>query len=229
MQRPKQIYISLHCGSALTSIIDIVSREFLASERLNNPSSLLTAQDIYNAKKKIRDKRLGKYTSTQALLKHLNHNRWFVKIKLRKNTKKIRRLFFLNKKSEHILSKNFEILVINCIYKTNKYKMSLLMIVKQTSIGTTFYIVFAFLESERPENYVWILKHLKNAYGALDLLDPDVIVTDRDLTLMQAIEKIFSNTAALLCIWHVNKNVLKNCKVLFTTEKTWIEFQAVWH
>jgi hypothetical protein len=218
-----------HCGSTLTSIIGIAPREFLASERLNNPSSLLIAQDIYNAKKKIRGERLGKYTPTQALLKHLNHDRWFVKVKLRKDTKEIRRLFFLNKKSGHILRKNFEVLVMDCTYKTNKYKMPLLTIVGQTSIGTTFHVGFAFLESERPEDYVWVLKHLKDAYGALGLPDPNIIVTDRDLALLQASEEVFPNTAALLCIWHVNKNVLKNCKASFTTEEAWVEFQAAWH
>jgi len=127
------------------------------------------------------------------------------------------------------LSKNFEVLVMDCTYKTNKYKMPLLTIVGQTSIGTTFHVGFAFLESERPEDYAWVLKHLKDASGALGLPDPDVIVTDRDLALMQAIEEVFPNTSALLCIWHVNKNVLKNCKASFTTEEEWMEFQAAWH
>jgi len=66
--------MSLQCRSILTSIIDIAFREFLFAKRLNNLFSLLTSQDIYNAKKKIRDKRLNKYTSTQALLKHLDYD-----------------------------------------------------------------------------------------------------------------------------------------------------------
>jgi hypothetical protein len=106
-------------------------------------------------------------------LKHLDHDNWFVKVKLRKDTKEIRRLFFINKKSGHILSKNSEILIMDCTYKTNKYRMPLLTIVGHTSIGTTFHVGFAFLESERPEDYAWVLRHLKDAYGALGLPDPD--------------------------------------------------------
>jgi len=229
MPHRKLVWMSLQCRSILISIIGIAPREFLSAERLNNPSSLLTPQDIYNAKKKIRGERLGKYTPTQALLKHLDHDNWFVKVKLRKDTKEIRRLFFINKKSGHILSKNSEILIMDCTYKTNKYRMPLLTIVGHTSIGITFHVGFAFLESERPEDYAWVLRHLKDAYGALGLPDPDIIVTDRDLALMQAIKEVFPTTDALLCIWHVNKNILKNCKGSFVTDAEWADFEAAWH
>jgi len=107
--------------------------------------------------------------------------------------------------------------------------MPLLTIVEHTSIDTTFHVGFAFLELERPKDYAWVLRHLKDAYDALDLLDPDIIVIDRDLALMQAIKEVFPTTNALLCIWHVNKNVLKNCKGSFATNAEWADFEAAWH
>lgn len=117
----------------------------------------------------------------------------------------------------------------DCIYKTNKYRMPLLTIVGHTSIGTTYHVGFAFLESERSKDYAWVLKHIKDAYGNLGLPDPEVIVTDRELALMQAIEEVFSKISALLCIWHVNKNVLKNCKASFAIEEKWEAFETAWH
>lgn len=137
----------------LTSIVGATPREFFAEERLNNPSTLLSPQDIYNAKKKLRSRRLGRYTPTQALLKHLDHDNWFVKVKLRKETKEIQRLFFLSKKSGQLLLKNHEVLIMDCTYKTNKYRISLLTIVGHTAIDTTFHVGFAFLSSESPEDY----------------------------------------------------------------------------
>ena len=35
-----------------------------------------------------------------------------------------------------------------------------------------------------------------------------VFVTDCELALMSAIASIFPNAANLLCIWHINKNIL---------------------
>lgn len=107
--------------------------------------------------------------------------------------------------------------------------MPLLTIVGHTSIGTTFHVGFAFLESERSEDYAWVLRHLRDAYGALGLPDPEVIVTDRDLASMQAIKEVSPTTDALLCIWHVNKNVPKNCKGSFATDAKWADFEAAWH
>ncbi|CAG8451406.1 8698_t:CDS:2 [Scutellospora calospora] len=42
---------------------------------------------------------------------------------------------------------------------------------------------------------------------------PDVIITDRELALMNALSIIFSDLKNLLCVWHISKNILKNCKV----------------
>lgn len=33
----------------------------------------------------------------------------------------------------------------------------------------------------------------------------------------------------VLCLWHVNKNVLTNCKPLFDIEEIWQEFYKDWH
>ena len=41
----------------------------------------------------------------------------------------------------------------DCIYKTNKYKLSFLVIVRHTALGSTFYIGFAFPANEKEANY----------------------------------------------------------------------------
>ncbi|KAI9912827.1 hypothetical protein PsorP6_005087 [Peronosclerospora sorghi] len=43
-------------------------------------------------------------------------------------------------------------------------------------------------------------------------VSPGIIVTDRDLALMNAISTVFPDAANLLCIWHIDKNVLANIK-----------------
>ena len=212
-----------------THCLDQTSIEIFIKMRKDNSFSLITRQDIYNAKKIIRAKRLNKYTFTKILLKILHRENWFIKIQLNEKINQVRRLFFVNKHVKEMLCKNFEIIVMNCIYKTNKYKMSLLVIMSHTALSTSFYIDFAFLESEKEKNFAWVLQQLKALYISLDLKNSSVIVIDRDLTLMKVIETQYSITHNVLCIWHINKNVLKNCKSLFVTQKQWEKFLIVWY
>ena len=59
--------------------------------------------------------------------------------------KKIKKLFFINKQIIKALCKNSEILIMNCIYKINKYKMLLLIIIEHIIIDFIFIINFVFL------------------------------------------------------------------------------------
>jgi len=43
---------------------------------------------------------------------------------------------------------------------------------------------------------------------------PLVIVTDRDLALINAIEECFPMARHILCIWHINQCVMKNCSAV---------------
>ena len=97
-----------------------------------------------------------------------------------------------------------------------------------TALGTSFYIAFAFLESEEEVDFIWVLEKLKALYRHLGLRDPCVIVIDRDLVLMNAIAIVFAMAVILLCIWHINMNVLKHCKPAFYTQEKWEIFYNAW-
>ena len=116
----------------------------------------------------------------------------------------------------------------DCTYKTNKYRMPLLVIMGHTALGSSFYIAFAFLESEEEESFVWVLEMLQALYRHLGLPDPSVVVIDRDLALMNAIARVFALAVVLLCIWHINMNVLKHCKPAFDTQENWKKFYDAW-
>ena len=53
---------------------------------------------------------------------------------------------------------------------------------------------------------------------------PNVIILDRELSLMNAIATIFPQATSLLCRWHINKNVLAKCKKLFEKKEKWDMF-----
>ena len=69
----------------------------------------------------------------------------------------------------------------------------------------TFSAAFAYLEGERLNNVVWALQRFRDLFMRVDAF-PGVIVTDKDLSLMNAVKTIFPNATNLLCRFHIDKN-----------------------
>ncbi|KAL5124548.1 hypothetical protein HKD37_02G004929 [Glycine soja] len=91
-------------------------------------------------------------------------------------------------------------------YKTNNYRLLLLDIVGVTPIGIPFSATFAYLEGEHHNNVGLFLRR--------DALS-GVIITDRDLALMNAVKIVFPECTNLLCRFHIDKNFKAKCKSLF--------------
>jgi len=87
-------------------------------------------------------------------------------------------------------------------YRTNKYRFPLLEIVGVTSTGLTFSVGFAFLSSERQNNFTWALERLKGLLMT-SKGGPEVIVNDRDLALMNVIATVFPECYHFLCQFHI--------------------------
>ncbi|KAH1266588.1 hypothetical protein GmHk_01G002047 [Glycine max] len=83
-------------------------------------------------------------------------------------------------------------------YKTNRYRLSLLDFVGVTPTTMTFSAGFAYLEGERVSNIVLALERFRCLFLRNDRL-PVVIVTDRDLALMNAVKTVFPECTNLLC------------------------------
>ncbi|KAH1265433.1 PKS-NRPS hybrid synthetase [Glycine max] len=112
-------------------------------------------------------------------------------------------------------------------YKTNRYRLPLLDIVGVTPIGMTFSAGFAYLEGERMNNLVWALERFRGLFLRNDRL-PIVIVTDRDLALMNAVKVVFSECKNLLCRFHIDKNVKAKCKSLVGQKNAWDYVMDSW-
>jgi len=139
------------------------------------------------------------------------------------------KLFFSRSSCRDMLTRNSEVLIMDCTYKTNRYKMPLLVITGVTALNTSFFVGFCFMAAEKTADYVWVLKQLKLLYTELDLPDPAVILTDCERGLINALRSVFRESSHLLCIWHIDKNVLVNCRKHFDTEEVWQTFYKAWH
>jgi len=107
-------------------------------------------------------------------------------------------------------------LVINLVFlidstnKTNRYRLSLLDIVGVTPIEMTFSIAFAYLEGERINNVVWALEWFRGIFMRRDII-PQVIVTNKNSTLMNAVKIVCPEATNLLYWFHIDKNVKAKC------------------
>jgi len=72
-----------------------------------------------------------------------------------------------------------------------------------------------------------VLYHLVHLYGSLGLPLSRIIATDQDIALMKAIDSRLprragawgEGTSHVLCLWHLHRNVAKNCKASFATDE----------
>lgn len=86
------------------------------------------------------------------------------------------------------------VLVLDCMYKTNRYRMPLLHIIGISPSNSTFSIAFCFMQNEQEESYIWALKSF---YSFLDPLPSNTVCP---------------NYPHLLCVWHINQNVTSICE-----------------
>ncbi len=120
-----------------------------------------------------------------------------------------------------MLKCNSKILIMNCIYKINHYKMSLLIIIEITALNIFFFVEFCFMKVEKTANCVWVLKQLKLLYTEFNLSDSTMILIDCKWNLINALQSVFHESSHLLCIWHIDKNILVNCKKHFDIKENW--------
>ena len=230
----RQNAITLAVRNDIVSMTRAGSRpaQIITKLRLNDDAEnpMIKSRDIYNIKAATRAKALGSLTPTQALLVLLHaNNNWFVRVKKDSSTQRLEHMFFARKSSQELLKINYEVLILDATYKTNRYKLPLLVITGVTALNTSFYAAFAFMSSESTEDYLWVIEQLRELYQHLDIPDPSVLLTDCQLALIRACWTVFPKADALLCIWHIDKNVETHCRQYFDTMDDWEDFYTGWH
>ena len=175
----------------------------------------VTKRDIVNIQSDMRIRRLNGLSPTQALLMRLGENpdyRYYFHVYEDGN---LARLLVFERGSLQILNSNFEVLLVDSTYKTNRFNMPLFNIIGVTAINTSFFVGFCFLDAEDSESFEWVLEKLRELYNELGIRYPTTIISDCDSAFLQARELVFPQTNHLLCVWHVFKNVLAHCKAEF--------------
>ncbi len=119
----------------------------------------------------------------------MKHEFWFWQYK-KNEFNKIIKLFFNWLSCHDMLICNSKILIMNCIYKINHYKMLLLIIIKVIALNIFFFVEFCFMTVEKTVNYMWVLKQLKLLYIKFNLFDSTVILIDYKQDLINILQSI---------------------------------------
>ena len=91
-------------------------------------------------------------------------------------------------------------IIINVTYKTNRYRLSLLIIIGVNALRSSFYMIFCFLVTKEDENYLWALQQYRSMCIELDIRDSIINITDRERSLINAYHEIFSDSVHMLCV-----------------------------
>ena len=114
------------------------------------------------------------------------------------------------------------VVLIDSTYKTNKYKMPLVEFVGMTSAGKNFNIAYCFAVREDKPAYTWMLHGL----GQLMTQCPDVVVTENEKALVNALRTVLPSVPHLLCRWHISRNVAAKAMKIMNRDKNAAEVVA---
>lgn len=199
-QKADSIYGMLKLG--------LSTRHILIKLRTDDKKSCLLQRDLNNARAKANREFLAGRTPLQALLMELPTEGWIFKYEL-DDDDHVSILFALHQTGVEMLRHHSWVLSMDCTYKTNQYGLPLLDIVGFTATGHSIYLVFAFIRDEKQSTYEVVLQCLAETYDQLGLQYPRTILTDKEEALISAINQVFPDANTIICIWHVNMNLMK--------------------
>jgi hypothetical protein len=204
----------------------IPPRQIISMLKKNDPALLIIPKDLYNLRQALLRERLAGRTPMQYLQDQLITHQWKFAFKQDREGR-ITFFMFAHPESIRYANQYNRVFVLDCTYKTNRYRMPLLHIIGVSPSNTTFSIALCFMENEQEESYKWALKTFFSWLNPL-IPQPPVLCTDRDLALLGALRDDYPTWPHLLCIWHINKNIAAKVKQYFATNDAWDEFNQGW-
>lgn len=213
-------------------LIDLSKSQMKPKEILNTLKerdglNCTTIKGIYNARHKHKLNENAGGSLMQQLMNKLMEFKYIEWHRNDEHNNCVRDLMFAHPSSLELLRAFPRVLIMDCTYRTNKYQLPLLEVVGVTSTEKTFSVAFAYLGSEREEAHTWALERLRSMID--DAMLPRVVMTDREPSLMNALQKVFPMASNLLCRWHISTNILANCKIFFESKSRLDAFISMWN
>jgi len=165
-------------------------KNILLTLKEKNEDNVTTLKQLYNTRYTYKRSVRGSRTEMQQLMMLLERDKYIHWHRVHESSRVVSDVFWTHPDSLKLLNAFSNVLLMDTTYKTNKYRLPLLEVVGVTSIGLTFSAAFVLMATKRQNNFIWALQRLRGLFLRQDVY-PTVIVSDRDLALMNAIEVVF--------------------------------------
>lgn len=188
----------------------IAPRQIFSVLQNQDPDVSIQMVDIYNEQRDLKKGRLQGKTPLEALLQKLSVDSDWVFSHRTDGEGRLTALFFAHSAQVKLIRAYPDVLLMDCTYRTNRYKMPLFHLVGVGPMKKQFSAAFAFMKTESEIDYYWVVSSfVRLVYQGLE---PSVIITDNEKALRNACSFLFPQTPLLLCGWHVKQNVLTQAK-----------------
>jgi len=127
-------------------------------------------------------------------------------VKVEEGKEKLVNFVASTKNMKNLYKKFNDVILIDNTYKTNRFRMPLLVLAGISEEAKTFVLGFAALKSEEECNVNWALSKI------LEFLEVKlkIICTDQCPTLKKVLTNIVPQSTHLWCGWHINQNIAKH-------------------
>ena len=179
-------------------------------------------RDITNERARAKFINLDRDTPITAFFKGLDRkfnntpeDKFFFRYRTKSGVKEggpLTHLFIANSKHTYFLMENPEVLTIDAIYKTNRFRIPLVNVIGMTGMNQNFYAASVFIAGEKEEDYNMMFSGIQMLYDFFKILYLSIFVTDSCEVEIKALKKIFSKINHILCIFHIDNNILMKLK-----------------
>ncbi|XP_074318213.1 protein FAR-RED IMPAIRED RESPONSE 1-like [Silene latifolia] len=188
----------------------------------NPEKSRPNRRQIYNRSQKVRaEERDGRNPAQQMLALAVQHkyvHYWVTD----RETEELTHVFMAHREAVKMFRSYYYVVIIDSTYKTNLYGLPLVEMVGVIPVGKTFVIAYALVTHESEDGYRLVLQQLKALLN--DAVQPNVIVTDYEQGLLNAIPIVFPDSSHLLCLWHIYANMETRALHITAGQDSWAKF-----
>ncbi|KAI9919179.1 hypothetical protein PsorP6_011351 [Peronosclerospora sorghi] len=187
-------------------------RQIVTTLRQQHQDLPAIALTVYNARVKRHQQLLDGRSPIQALFDELKSSQFRYAVHCNASGR-IEWLFFAHPESVALPKRLSSVVLLDNTYKTNRFRMPLFHVIGRTVLNKSFFLL-------------WALKKIENLCFGQQI--PPVIVIDSDGALAAAIQEVDQHSRHLLCLWHIEKNVLANSKKHIVNGDEHKDFMMSW-
>lgn len=172
----------------IRSLSFVKPKHIMGILREKAPNQPIIFRDIYNQQRAIRQQEIGQKSILEHLQELLDQHQYKHAFKQDQDGH-IQFFQFAHPHGIQLANQYNRVYILDCTYKTNRFRMPLCHIVGMTPTNHTFSIALCFMQNKLTESYIWVLQTLFS-WLSLPPNHQPILITNRDLALLAAINSI---------------------------------------